>query len=116
MSSHDETVYLKHMRDYATEAWQLASGRCRADLDADRTFMLATSRLLEMMGEAATRLSDTTRLQNPDIPWKEAIGLRHHLVHGYDKVNLDMIWEVLSVDLPPLIASLDKLLHPPIES
>ncbi len=113
MSSHDETVYLRHMRDYAAEAWQLARGRCRADLDTDRTFMLATTRLLEMMGEAATRLSDATRLRNPDIPWKEAIGLRHHLVHGYDKVNLDMVWEVLTVDLPPLMAALDTLLNPP---
>jgi uncharacterized protein with HEPN domain len=113
MSSHDETVYLKHMRDYAQEACQLASGRSRADLDADRTFMLATTRLLEMMGEAARRLSDDTRLQYPQIPWQEAIGLRHHLVHGYDKINLDVIWEILTVDLAPLIAALDSMLNPP---
>jgi uncharacterized protein with HEPN domain len=113
MSNHDETVYLKHMRDYAVEACQLASGRSRADLDSDRTFMLATTRLLEMMGEAATRVTTETRLQNPEIPWQEAIGLRHHLVHGYNKVNLDMIWEILTVDLPPLIVALEALLTLP---
>lgn len=63
MSSHDEVVYLKHMLDYAGEAHQLADGRSRADLDGDRLFMLATTRLLEMMGEAATRLSAETRAQ-----------------------------------------------------
>jgi len=112
MSSHDETAYLRHMLDYASEAHDLAAGRSRADLDRDRLFMLATTRLLEMMGEAATKLSAGTRLGNPDVPWKELIGLRHHLVHGYDKVNLDMIWEVVTVDLPPLIAALDVMLNP----
>ncbi len=107
MSSHDETVYLKHMLDYAAETHQLAASRSRGDLDTDRLFMLASTHLLEMLGEAATRHSADTRLRNRDIPWKETPGLRHHLVHGYDKVNLDMIWEILTVDLPPLIAALD---------
>ncbi len=116
MSSHDEAVYLKHMLDHAAEAHHLADGRSRADLDSDRLFMLATTRLLEMMGEAATRLTAETRLGSPDIPWKEMIGLRHHLVHGYDKVNLDMIWEILTVDLPPLIAALGVFLNGPPEA
>ena len=62
MSRHDEAVYLKHMLDYAAEAHSLAVGRSRADLDSDRLYMLATTRLLEMMGEAANRLSAETRL------------------------------------------------------
>jgi uncharacterized protein with HEPN domain len=113
MSSHDEAVYLKHMLDYAAEAHHLANGRSRVDLDNDRLYMLATTRLLEMMGEAATRASAETRLGNPDIPWKEMIGLRHHLVHGYNKVNLDMVWEILTIDLPPLIKALDVMVNPP---
>jgi uncharacterized protein with HEPN domain len=80
------------MRDFAAEACEFARGRSRVDLDSDRSFMLITTRLLEMMGEAATKLSDETRQQNPQVPWKEVTGLRHHLVHGYFKVNLDMIW------------------------
>lgn len=113
MSSHNEAVYLKHMLDYASEAGDLAIGRSRTDLDNDRLFVLATTRLLEMMGEAANRVSEETRLGNPHIPWKEMIGLRHHLVHGYDKVNLDMIWEILTVDLPPLITALALMVDPP---
>jgi uncharacterized protein with HEPN domain len=41
------------------------------------------------------------------------IGLRHHLVHGYNKVNLDMVWEILTIDLPPLIKALDVMVNPP---
>jgi uncharacterized protein with HEPN domain len=112
MSKHDETTYLRHMRDYAAEARQFASGRSRADLDHDRMFMLAVTRLLEMLGEAATQVSSATRIQNPQIPWPSIISLRHRLVHAYDQINLDIIWDILSNVLPPLIAALDAMLTP----
>jgi uncharacterized protein with HEPN domain len=75
--------------------------------------MLATTRLLEMMGEAATQVSAATRIQNPQIPWPSIIGLRHRLVHAYDQINLDIIWDILANDPPPLIAALDALLSLP---
>ncbi len=75
--------------------------------------MLAATRLLEMMGEAATQVSSTTRIQNPQIPWQSIVGLRHRLVHAYDQINLDIIWDILSNNLPPLIIALDAMLSPP---
>jgi uncharacterized protein with HEPN domain len=113
MSKHDEPTYLRHMRDYATEARLFAQGRSRSDLETDRMFMLATTRLLEMMGEAATQVSAATRIQNHQIPWPSIIGLRHRLVHAYDQINLDIIWDILTNDLPPMIAALDAMLGPP---
>ena len=113
MSKHDESTYLRHMRDYAAEARQFALSRSRSELDTDRMFMLAVTRLLEMMGEAATQISGASRIQNPQIPWQSIIGLRHRLVHAYDQINLDIIWDILTNDLTPLIAALDALLTPP---
>jgi uncharacterized protein with HEPN domain len=101
------------MRDYAAEARLFAQGRSRSDLDSDRMFMLATTRLPEMMGEAATQVSVATRIQHPQVPWPSIIGLRHRLVHAYDQINLDIIWDILANDLPLLIAALDAMLNPP---
>ncbi len=75
--------------------------------------MLAMTRLLEMIGEAATQVSAATRIQNPRVAWQPIIGLRHRLVHAYDQINLDIIWDIISNDLPLLIAALDAMLSPP---
>lgn len=112
MSRHDDETYLRHMRDYATEAVSFAEGRAREDLDADRMLMLATCRLLEMLGESACQLTAGRRDAIPGIPWAQIIGLRHRLVHAYDQINLDIIWQIVVADLPPLIAALDDALSP----
>lgn len=113
MSRHDEETYLRHMRDYAAEAVQFTKGRARADLDTDRLLMLGICRLLEMLGESACQLPATFRDGTPQVPWKSMIGLRHRLVHAYDQIDLDIIWNIVTGDLPPLIATLDALLSPP---
>ena len=110
MSRHDEITYLKHMRDYAAEAVLFTKDRTRADLDSDRMLMLATCRLMEMMGESACQLPLSFREGVPEVPWKQIIGLRHRLVHAYDQVDLDILWNIARADLPALIATLDRLI------
>lgn len=80
MTQHDDQVRLRHMLDHAREAVQLAQGRSRADLDVDRLFNLAMTRLLEIVGEAAGRVTQPTRDQHPDVPWPQIVGLRNRLV------------------------------------
>ncbi len=107
MSRHDDTVRLHHMLDHAREAVQMASGRSRPDLDSDRQFGLAMTRLLEILGEAAARVSETGRKRWPEIPWAKIVGLRNRLIHGYDKVDFDILWTTVVDDLPPLITTLE---------
>jgi uncharacterized protein with HEPN domain len=64
---------------------------------------------LLVLGEAAKRLSPELRAQHPDIPWRAIAGMRDRLVHGYDDVDLDLVWKTVSEDLPALIARLDRL-------
>lgn len=66
--------------------------------------------LLEIIGEAASRVPAEQRLQHPDIPWPEIVGLRNRLIHGYDSVDFEILWQIVSDDLPPLIAALEKSL------
>jgi len=71
---------------------------------------LALTRLVEIIGEAAARVSTQIREQYPDIPWIEMTGLRNRLIHGYDAVDLDILWDILMEDLPPLIQRLRSIL------
>ncbi len=71
---------------------------------------LALIRLVEIVGEASARVSSEIQTKHPSIPWPQVIGMRNRLIHGYDSVDLDILWDTIVVDLPPLIAELGKIL------
>jgi uncharacterized protein with HEPN domain len=96
------------MLDSANEAFSLIEGKKRGDLDSNRLLGLALVRLLEVLGEAAGRISKNYRSVHPKIPWMQIIGLRNRLIHGYDSVDMDILWNIISKDLPPLIVMLKK--------
>ncbi len=109
---HNPDVRLRHMLDAAREASEMARGKTRADLDRERQLNLALVRLLEIVGEAANRISPQERAKHPNIPWPQIVGLRNRLIHGYDNVDFDILWQIVTQDLPPLIAELEKILPP----
>jgi uncharacterized protein with HEPN domain len=111
MSKHDTLIRLQDMRDHAQEAVTLIQGRSRTDLNADRVLSLALVRLLEIVGEAANRLPRDVQDRYSAIPWPEIIGLRNRLIHGYGAIDLDIVWRILSADLPPLVAALDEAIR-----
>jgi Uncharacterized conserved protein len=98
------------MLDYATEALDMVRGRERSDLELDRQLTLALVRLLEIVGEAASRVSADLKTDHDQIPWADIVGLRNRLIHGYDSVDPDILWDILVGDLPPLIEQLRKVL------
>jgi len=110
MSRHEDEVRLGHMLDHAQEAVDVCRVRARADLNSDRLLNLALVRLIEIVGEAATRVSTPGQAQRPDIPWRQIIGMRNRIVHGYDKVDFDLLWDTIQHDLPPLIGQLKATL------
>ncbi len=105
----DDNVRVRHILDAAREAVSFSEGRCRADLDTDRKLNLSLVRLLEIIGEAARSLSQEFRQEHPDLPWKSMVGIRDRLIHGYFDINLDVVWQTVTEDLPPLIAQLKKI-------
>ena len=109
MSRHENVVQLRHMLDHAREAVSMAEGKTRVDLEMERQLNLSLVRLLEIVGEAASRISREDRSRYLDIPWPEIIGLRNRLIHGYDAVDLDILWQIVKEDLPPLIDKLEKI-------
>lgn len=105
-----EAVALRHMVGAARKGVEFARGRTREDLDSDEMLALALVRLLEIVGEAARRISIETRSLAPAIPWQQIVGTRDRLIHGYDEVDLDVVWTIVSRELPGLIDELSRLL------
>ena len=97
------------MLDAAREAVAFASGRSRQDLDQDRILVLAVVKCVEMIGEAAARVSEQTRTDHPEIPWQDIVGMRNRLIHAYFDINLDVVWSTITADLPALISELEKI-------
>lgn len=106
MTRHDDQTRLRHMHDHAVEAVKMIHGHTRPDLDRDRRLNLALVRLVEIIGEAAAHVSEAERRRYPQIPWEDIVGMRNRVVHGYDEVDFDILWDVVELHLPPLINEL----------
>ena len=109
MSRRDDRVSLVDMLIHAKEAVDLSGETSLNDLIEDRVMQLALQKLVEIVGEAANRVSEETQQRHQEIPWPQIIGLRNRLVHGYDDVNLDILWKIIQNDLPPLIEQLQAI-------
>ncbi len=106
----DDLIRMRHMFDTARHAVAFAAGRSRSDLDHDYMLLFALVRAVEVIGEAASRTSPDFRARFEDIPWHQIIGMRHRLIHGYDDIHLDILWETVTVAVPPLIQTLERII------
>lgn len=116
----DDRIRAQHMLEGARDAAAMAAGRSRSDLDADMMLRRALINAVQEIGEAAAKISPAGRQRLAALPWKQIIGMRNKLVHGYDEINLDMLWTVAAEELPSLIAALEAELAgwplpPPME-
>ena len=107
--SEDDEIRLRHMLEAAREAVSFVCGRVRSDLETDRKLVLALVKDIEILGEAAAQIADDTRSLTPSIPWQKIIAMRNRLVHAYFSINLDIVWQTVQKDLPPLIETLEKV-------
>jgi len=106
-----DIMRLRHMLEAAREAISFLHGRSRKDLERNRMLALALVRCIEVIGEAATRVSAETKVRYTTIPWPDITGMRNWLIHAYFDVNLDRIWDTVTDDLPPVIAELETILR-----
>jgi uncharacterized protein with HEPN domain len=105
----DDLVRIRHMMDAAREAKEFVRGRTRKDLDDDRMLSLALVKCIEIVGEAASRVSEETRVTHSAIPWAAAAAMRNRLVHAYFDVDLDRVWDTVADDLPGLVSVLREV-------
>ena len=96
MPHEKDSIRLRHMLDAARKAIEFSQGRSREDLDRDEMYALAVVRLVEVIGEAARAVSSATKESNPGIPWREIVGTRDRLAHGYYDVDQDIVWTIVT--------------------
>jgi len=108
----DDAVYVGHMLDMACQARELVASRTRADYDTDLALRLALAHLVQTIGEAARRVSPQLQQKHPDVPWRNIVGIRHKVVHDYFYVDYDIIWDVVTNDLPWLMSKLESIVEP----
>ncbi|MBM4064640.1 MAG: DUF86 domain-containing protein [Planctomycetes bacterium] len=108
--SNDDLVRIKHMLDAAKEAVFFAKDKSKIDLNKDRMLVLSLVKEIEIIGEAASKISDKLKTKYFHIPWLDIIGMRNHLIHAYFDVDLDLVWKTVTHDLPFLITELEKII------
>jgi uncharacterized protein with HEPN domain len=101
---------MRDMLDHARQAVTVAAQRSRGDLDGDWTLRMALRQVIEIVGEAANRVSREGQARYPDVPWRSAIAARNRIAHGYDTVDYDVVWRIITQEFPLLIAALERAL------
>lgn len=109
--NRDDFIRLRHILDASHDALRFVEGKSRRDLDLDRMLVLAVVKCLEIIGEAAVKLDESTRREIPGIPWEQVIGMRNRLIHAYFDINLDRVWDTLTEDLPPMIEAVERAMN-----
>lgn len=106
-----DAIRLRHMLDAAREAVLFAEGVGRPDLDSDRKTAFAIVRAVEIIGEAASKVSADCRSECSEVQWPAIIAMRNRLIHAYFDIDLDRVWETVTDDLPELITKLEAALR-----
>jgi uncharacterized protein with HEPN domain len=110
MSKIDDHARLRHMLDASNKVIQFVRNENRESLDEDEKLALALVRLIEIIGEAASKISREKQAALSQIPWKEVIGMRNRIVHAYFDIDLDIVWDTATINIPALAQELESVL------
>ena len=100
---------LSDMLVYAREIVETLRGVSFPEYVRDKNLRLATERRIEIIGEAARRVSEETRRQLPQLPWQDMVRMRNIMIHEYDDVDLSLVWDTVQIDLPALVSALERI-------
>jgi len=104
---HDkDRIRFLHMIEAAEDVCRFVDGRQRSELDSDRMLLFALVRAIEIIGEAASKVSEYTRQTCSDIPWKAMVGMRNRLIHAYFDIDADILWVAATQEVPALLVTL----------
>jgi len=102
----DDRTRILHMIEAAETVAAFIAHRNRADLDHDRMLLFALVRAIEILGEAAARISAATRLGVTTVPWGQIVAMRNRLVHAYFDIDRDILWKTAAEEVPHLLGLL----------
>jgi len=107
----DDLVRVLHMIEACESVQRFIQGRRRLDFESDQMLLFAVIRAIEVLGEAAGKVSEDTRSACPEIPWPEITNMRNRLIHGYFDIDVDIVWNTASLEIPALLADLRRIAY-----
>ena len=108
--SHEFLDFVEDILDAMDKAEILVEGMTYDEFEADFRTNFALVRALEIIGEATKRLPASVREQYPKVPWRGMAGMRDRIIHGYDNVDLQIVWDVVQKDIPEIKPQVQKIL------
>jgi uncharacterized protein with HEPN domain len=105
----EDRVRILHMIDAAEAVAEFLDGRSRDDLDQDRMLLFSLVHAIEILGEAANKLSLDARAAAPQVPWGAIVAMRNRLIHGYFDIDTTIVWKTATVEIPELLPLLRTL-------
>lgn len=106
----EDAIRVQHMIEAAEAVRSFIAGRRRIDLDSDTMLLFALVRAIEIIGEAASRVSPEARATMPSVPWASVVAMRHRLVHAYFDIDRTISWKTAAEEVPPLLSVLQAAL------
>jgi uncharacterized protein with HEPN domain len=106
--SRDPSLLLDMLNE-CRNAREFVAGMTREGFETDLKTQYAVVRALEIVGEAAGTVSDVTQAEYPEIDWRNLVNLRNRLIHQYSRVDLDVIWDIATLELDELILQLERI-------
>jgi len=108
-------VRIQHVLESIERCQDHVRGLTEEQLGADARTLDAVAWRLTIIGEAARHIPDEVTARYAEVPWAQMRGMRNHIVHGYDQIDLEIVWEVVTRDLPPLVPHLERILKEAVE-
>ena len=110
MSVIDDRTRLQHILEAAHKIVAFTEGESRESLEADEKLQLSLVRLIEIIGEAASKISSELKQRHTLVPWPAIVGMRNRLVHAYFQIDLDVVWDTATLAVPELIRQIETVL------
>ena len=99
----EDVIRVRHMIEASETTQRFIAGRERRDLDQDQMLLFALVRAVEIIGEAASKVSPETREAVPMVPWQIIISMRNRLIHAYFDIDPDILWATVTQEIPELM-------------
>lgn len=107
---HRDEASLRDIYQAGKAVVAFAKDSTREVLENDNMKLSAVAYQILTLGEATTRLSTQIRADNPDIPWRGMVGMRNIMAHQYDNIDMDIMWNAISISIPEILEKIEPLL------
>lgn len=107
----DDSIYLRHILDAIQRIEEYTENFAYDNFIANHLVQDAAIRQIEIIGEAAKRVSTKLKDNNKNIPWKDIVGMRNKLIHDYLGIDVDAVWDTVEKDIPYLKTEIQKIIN-----